>query len=287
MSFGEICDRLYGVTMTNKHKQKRKIRGLNGDLNQNFNIGKMKNMIALEKYYKNLETSRKNAISPVPETEKNKSTENTSTENIPADNMPTDNIETQNQIKTVSSKTDEYASTDKFETLERMVSWSNFSELIQFLGAGYAWVLLILTVSSVLSGCGSVPDNLTRLGTQSENLWVRLDIEYKAALPRVVREIREITGMVGEDEISGKVDFIFIWKPTLLGKALDPTTEEFKKLPKTLRDNITKYEYIILQIKTATKNYSSNYRGSSRFRKYDDGWRLKELYIGGNTFANF
>ncbi len=100
------------VTMTNKHKQKRRIRGLNSDLNQNFNIGKMKNMIALEKYYKNLETSRKNAISPVPETDKNTSTENTSTEN-----MPTDNIETQNQIKTVSSKTDEYASTDNLVTL--------------------------------------------------------------------------------------------------------------------------------------------------------------------------
>jgi hypothetical protein len=116
---------------------------------------------------------------------------------------------------------------------------------------------------------------------QGENLWNGIDIKYKAALPRAVREIREITGMVGEDEIFGKVDFIFIWKPTLLGKAFDPTTEEFKKLPKTLRDNITKYEYIILQIKTAARNYSSNYRGSSRFRKYDDGWRLKELYVGG------
>ncbi len=267
--------------MTNKHKQKRKIRGLNSDLNQNFNIGKMKNMIALEKYYKNLETSRKNAISPVPETDKNTSTENTSTKNIPADNTSTDNIETQNQIKTVSNKTDEYASTDKFETPERMVSWSNFSELIQFLGAGYAWVLLILTVSSFLSGCGSVPDNLTRLGTQSENLWVRLNIEYKAALPRAVREIREITGMVGEDEISGKVDFIFIWKPTLLGKTLNPNTTEFKRLVTDLQAIITKYEYIILQIKTAARNYSSNYRGSSRFRKYDDGWRLRELYVGG------
>lgn len=276
MSFGEFQHRLYGVTMTNKHKQKRKIRGLNSDLNQNFNIGKMKNMIALEKYYKNLEINKKAVISPVPETDKN-----TSTENIPADNASADNIAIQNQIKTVSNKTDEYASTDKFETPERMVSWSNFSELIQFLGAGYAWVLLILTVSSVLSGCGSVPDNLTRLGTQSENLWVRLNIEYKAALPRAVREIREITGMVGEDEISGKVDFIFIWKPTLLGKSLDPTTEEFKSLPKTLQDNIAKVEYKILQIKTAARNYSSNYRGSSRFKKYDDAWILRELYVGG------
>ncbi len=121
MSFGEFQHRLYGVTMTNKHKQKRRIAGLNSDLNQNFNIGKMKNMIALEKYYKNLEIGRKNVISPVPEIEKNTST---------------DNIAIQNQIKTVSNKTDEYASTDKFETLERMFSWSNFSELIQFLGAG-------------------------------------------------------------------------------------------------------------------------------------------------------
>ncbi len=265
-----VCD------MTNKHKQKRKIRGLNSDLNQSFNIGKMKNMIALEKYYKNLEINKKAVISPVPETDKN-----TSTENIPADNMPTENTSTENQIKTVSNKTDEYASTDKFETLERMVSWSNFSELIQFLGAGYAWVFLIVTVSSVLSGCGSVPDNLTRLGTQSENLWVRLDIEYKAALPRAVREIREITGMVGEDEISGKVDFIFIWKPTLLGKTLNPNIKEFKRLVTDLQAIITKYEYIILQIKTAARNYSSNYRGSSRFRKYDDGWRLRELYVGG------
>jgi hypothetical protein len=361
--------------MTNKHKQKRKIRGLNSDLNQNFNIGKMKNMIALEKYYKNLEINKKAVISPVPETEKNTST---------------DNIAIQNQIKTVSNKTDEYASTDKPVTLERMVSWSNFSELIQFLGAGYAWVFLIVTISSFLSGCSLVSGDLTRssaasiisesnkfkkpetmginlgirirgitveteqaedndtlekartrateiyaarqvdlavadhpglikpelingkylknnelgfndnnyrleqqnygkyffdirlsITVQGENLWKGIDIKYKAALPLAVREIREIIGMVGEDEISGKVDFIFIWKPTLLGKSLNPHTEEFKKLPEELQDRITEKEYKILQIKTAARNYSSNYRGSLRFRKYGNGWRLRELYVGG------
>jgi hypothetical protein len=120
------------------------------------------------------------------------------------------------------------------------------------------------------------------LGTQSENLWVRLDIEYKAALPRAVRELAEIIAMVEEEEdIPGKVNLIYSRKPTLLGKTLNPNTTEFKRLVTDLQAIITKYEYIILQIKTAARNYSSNYRGSSRFRKYDDGWRLKELYIGG------
>ncbi len=100
--------------MNNKNEQKRRIRGLNSDLNQNFNIRKMKNMIALEKYYELLEADKRTAGNPV-------------------------------------SETDEYASTDKVETREQSVDKSDFSKLNEFVGAGSVWIFLILVVSYFLT----------------------------------------------------------------------------------------------------------------------------------------
>ncbi len=94
----------------------------------------------------------------------------------------------------------------------------------------------------------------------------------ETVIPTAKKEFINVTGITKLGETGASVEFTYRWLPNELGKALDPSTEEFKQLPENLKTNLTKvYPYAVSPF---IVDWGNERGGSAQFQKYDDGWRL-------------
>lgn len=101
--------------------------------------------------------------------------------------------------------------------------------------------------------------------------------ETDESLPIARKEITGITGITKLSETQAAADFTYRWIPNELGKTLDPTTEEFKRLPFEMQKDLTGKGTESNQNKSF--DWSGTQRGKALFQKYDDGWRLISVVI--------
>jgi hypothetical protein len=114
---------------------------------------------------------------------------------------------------------------------------------------------------------------VARANSKGKALWKDYELrETDESLPIARKEITGITGITKLGENQAATDFIYEWIPNELGKTLDPTTEEFKRLPVEMQKDLTGKGSESNQNKSF--DWSGERRGKALFQKYDDGWRL-------------
>lgn len=144
------------------------------------------------------------------------------------------------------------------------------------------------------SQMGTIPSDLYRQGmgtwhfkTRAEmtdkgkGLWRDLGLaENLEALPIALRDTPEITGMSEEGQTIKRADFTYKWKPTELGEAFDPNSSAFGKLPTELQDALKKTQRNITGGGSNNlADFKSQRGGIAHFKKFDDGWRLHQIYF--------
>lgn len=114
---------------------------------------------------------------------------------------------------------------------------------------------------------------IARATDKGKALWKDYELpETDESLPVARKEVIGITGITKLGETQAAVEFTYKWIPNELGKTLDPTTEEFKKLPIEIQKDLTGKGSESNQNKSF--DWSGERRGKALFQKYDDGWRL-------------
>ena len=116
---------------------------------------------------------------------------------------------------------------------------------------------------------------------KGRSLWKDLNLkEDEENLPLAVRGSAEITGLKDENPHMKSAEFTYRWEATDLGKAFDPNTGEFKKLPQNLQEALQKTQRNIFG--TGGNNvadYGSKRTGRAFFQKFDDGFRIGEMFF--------
>ncbi len=116
-------------------------------------------------------------------------------------------------------------------------------------------------------------DESYTLTDKAKKYWSDYNLPVQdTVIPTAKKEFINVTGITKLGETGANVEFTYHWLPNELGKALDPSTEEFKQLPENLKTNLTEvYSYAVSPF---IIDWGNERQGSARFRKYDDGWRL-------------
>lgn len=108
---------------------------------------------------------------------------------------------------------------------------------------------------------------------KARKMWEELAIPVnETAVPTAEKEMLEVTGITKQSDSIIQVDYSWKWKPNEIGKALDTSTEEFKRLPEKLKNDLLAPEE--LKSKNQTLSWSGKQNGTAKFQKYDDGWRI-------------
>lgn len=112
-------------------------------------------------------------------------------------------------------------------------------------------------------------------------LWKELNLPVdEKNLPLAIRSSVEITGMKDENQTMKSVDFNYKWKANELGNAFDPDSGEFKKLPENLQEALKKTQYNNFGGSgNNTMDFKTQRKARATFQKFDDGWRLGEIYF--------
>lgn len=117
---------------------------------------------------------------------------------------------------------------------------------------------------------------------KGKSLWndLNLNIDEKN-LPLAIRANVEITGLKDESQQTLKsAEFTYRWKPNELGKAFDPDSNTFKSLPPDLQEALKKVQVNMFGGgSNNTMDFKTPRKGRATFQKFDDGWRLSELYF--------
>lgn len=116
---------------------------------------------------------------------------------------------------------------------------------------------------------------------KGKSLWKDLNLPVdEENLPLATRGTPEITGMKDENQTLKSADFTFQWQANDLGKAFDPDSSAFKNLPANLQEALKKTQYNMLGGGGSnTMDFKTPRKGRAIFQKFDDGWRLGELYF--------
>lgn len=115
---------------------------------------------------------------------------------------------------------------------------------------------------------------------EGKSLWKDLNLAVdEKSLPLAVRGTPEITGMKDEAQQTMKsAEFTYKWQPSELGKAFDPSSDEFKQLPANLQEALKQNQYNIFGGGgNNTLDFKNSRTGRAFFQKFDDGWRLSNL----------
>jgi len=127
------------------------------------------------------------------------------------------------------------------------------------------------------SGFWHFDENYT-LTEKGKKYWSDYELPVQeTVIPTAKKEFINVTGITNTGAMEAQVEFIYRWLPNQLGKSLDPSTEEFKSLPENLKTNLTSvYPY---RVSPFIANWGNERFGSARFQKYDDGWRLINVFF--------
>ena len=127
------------------------------------------------------------------------------------------------------------------------------------------------------SGFWYFEENYT-LTDKGKTYWSDYELPaQETVIPTAKKEFINVTGITGTGATEASVEFTYRWSPNQLGKSLDPSTEEFKNLPEKLKTNLTSvYPY---SVSPFIVDWGGERAGSARFQKYDDGWRLTDVFL--------
>lgn len=127
------------------------------------------------------------------------------------------------------------------------------------------------------SGFWYFEENYT-LTEKGKAYWSDYDLPAQdTTIPTAKKEFINVTGITINGATEASAEFTYRWLPNQLGKSLDPSTEEFKGLPENLRKNLTEvYPYAVSPY---IVDWGGERSGSARFQKYDDGWRLINVFF--------
>ena len=95
-------------------------------------------------------------------------------------------------------------------------------------------------------------------------------------IPTGLKKFVAVTGITKLAENQAKADFTWTWVPNRLGRALDPSTSEFKALPKELQSVLLDEANNGLQ--PQIEDWTGERKLSGLFQRYDDGWRLVRFW---------
>lgn len=95
-------------------------------------------------------------------------------------------------------------------------------------------------------------------------------------IPTGVKKFASVTGIIKLAENQAKADFTWKWEANRLGRALDPSTAEFKALPEELQSALLDKANNGLQ--PQTEDWTGERKLSGLFQRYDDGWRLVRFW---------
>ncbi len=116
---------------------------------------------------------------------------------------------------------------------------------------------------------------------KGRSLWKALNLTAdEKSLPLAIRGTPDVTGLKDENPNMKSGDFTYKWEPNDLGKAFDPNGEEFKQLPPNLQETLKKNQYNPFGGSgNNTMDFKTLRKGRAIFQKFDDGWRLNEIYF--------
>lgn len=115
-------------------------------------------------------------------------------------------------------------------------------------------------------------DERYTLTEKGRKMWedARLPVNENA-VPTARKELIEVTGLTGEGD-TFQAEYTWKWVPNEVGKSLDSSTEEFRKLSEKIRQDLIAPGG--LKSRDQTISFEGTNQGKATFRKYDDGWRL-------------
>lgn len=116
------------------------------------------------------------------------------------------------------------------------------------------------------------------LTDKGRKIWEDMNLPVTESMLPLARPVfLEVTGITKKGETNQLVEFKWKWEASEIGKSLDQTTEEFKRLPEDLKKNLT--EPYIYSAQDGLKSWGGERTGKAMFQKYDDGWRLVSLGV--------
>jgi hypothetical protein len=114
---------------------------------------------------------------------------------------------------------------------------------------------------------------------KGKKLWRDMGLKEETdSLPLAIRQTPEITGMT-ENGNRIQANFSYFWKGSEMGEALDPNTEAFKKLPEELQKAVKRVDWNMGMGSSQAINVTAKRNAIAHFQKYDDGWRIAQLYF--------
>lgn len=125
-------------------------------------------------------------------------------------------------------------------------------------------------------------DVRSEMTDKGRKLWQDLGFEVnEKSLPLAIRNNAEVTGVTDESQTLKRVEFKYKWNPTDLGAAFDERNPAFSKLPEQLQKTLQKPPVPDLFGGGGGNlmDFTSPRGGVARFQKFDDGWRMFELYL--------
>lgn len=112
---------------------------------------------------------------------------------------------------------------------------------------------------------------------KGRKIWEELGLPVnETAVPTAVKEMIEVTGITKQGDSVIQVEYKWKWKPNEIGRALDSSTEEFKRLPEKTRNDLQAPEG--LKSKNQTLSWSGEQKATAKLQKYDDGWRIVSVF---------
>lgn len=118
-------------------------------------------------------------------------------------------------------------------------------------------------------------DERYSINDKSRKMWEEAKLPgNETAVPVAFREFIEVTGLTKQNENTVLADFSYKWMPNDVGKSLDSSTEEFRKLPEKIRQDLVAPGG--LTTRSQTMSFGTK-QGKASFQRYDDGWRLMSV----------
>lgn len=120
-----------------------------------------------------------------------------------------------------------------------------------------------------------------KITDKGKALWTDLNLPVdEDNLPLATRGAPEITGLKDENQTMKSADFTYQWEANELGKAFDPESDESKGLPADLQEALKKTQYNMFGGGGSnTMDFNTPRKARAFFQKFDDGWRLGQLYF--------
>ncbi len=116
---------------------------------------------------------------------------------------------------------------------------------------------------------------------KGRGLWKELNLQVdEENLLLAVRGAAEVTGLKDDNATMKSADFTYKWQATELGEAFSPTSSTYKKLPADLQNALQQTQFDLFgQGNNSVVDFDKPRTGRAVFQKFDDGWRLGQLFF--------